>query len=298
MGDLSFSSLISRLQRSLAPLSGALDREEVHLPPTLGTQFRQLLQEELQSEEIKKATSGDSLGQSSDRVEAYVVKSGDTLWDLARERFGVSVREIAEQNQIDDPDRIAPGQTLRVRYHGSAAPVEFPEARVFRAAPSFGRTPESDGAADENDTYVVRSGDTLWDLAVNRFHVHVEDLARENSIHDPDTIYPGQVLHVGQEVDSTPREVLASWYGPGFYGQPMANGEPFDASASTIAHRELPLGTEVELTNPTTGRTVRATVTDRGPYIDGREVDLSQGLARQLGLLQQGVGRLIMRVLG
>ena len=68
--------------------------------------------------------------------------------------------------------------------------------------------------------------------------------------------------------------------------------------ANTIAHKDLPLGTRVELENPLTGKSVRAVVTDRGPYIDGRDVDLSYGLARMLSLVDKGVGRLKMRVLG
>jgi rare lipoprotein A len=67
--------------------------------------------------------------------------------------------------------------------------------------------------------------------------------------------------------------------------------------ANTIAHRDLPFGTRVELKNPETGQMVKATVTDRGPFIEGRDIDLSYGLARKLSMVQKGVGTLIMRVL-
>ena len=77
----------------------------------------------------------------------------------------------------------------------------------------------------------------------------------------------------------------------------MANGEPFNMHAATIAHKELPLGTKVELKNPQTGQKVLAVVTDRGPYIEGRDVDLSYGLARRLNMVDKGVGKLVMRVL-
>jgi LysM repeat protein len=146
--------------------------------------------------------------------------------------------------------------------------------------------------------YVVKPGDTLWELAVGKFHVKVEDLMRDNLISDPRELEPGHILKV--RIPSYPgrEEVVASWYGHAFHGRPMANGAPYDMYAATIAHRELPLGTRVELENPETGRKVVAVVTDRGPFVEGRDVDLSYGLARSLSLVEKGVDRLIMRVLG
>ena len=146
--------------------------------------------------------------------------------------------------------------------------------------------------------YRVQPGDTLFELSVRHFHVPVEEIARQNGIADPDRIYPGQVLEVTRRRSLEPREVVASWYGPGFDGRPMANGQPYDRHAATIAHRTLPLGTRVRLTNPETGVTVEARVTDRGPYVAGREVDLSYGLARRLDLVGRGVGRLLLQVEG
>jgi rare lipoprotein A len=77
----------------------------------------------------------------------------------------------------------------------------------------------------------------------------------------------------------------------------MANGDPYNMYANTIAHKDLPLGTKVELNNPRTGQTTTAVVTDRGPYVMGRDVDLSYGLARKLSLVQEGVDTLVMKVL-
>lgn len=93
-------------------------------------------------------------------------------------------------------------------------------------------------------------------------------------------------------------EVVASWYGEEHHGKPMANGEAFDMNAATIAHKDIPLGTRVELENPLTGVRVRAVVADRGPYVEGRDVDLSYGLAQRLSLVEKGVGPLVMHVLG
>ncbi len=82
-------------------------------------------------------------------------------------------------------------------------------------------------------------------------------------------------------------EALASWYGPGLDGLPTANGEMFDADGLSTAHQTLPMGTDLIVGYK--GKTVPVTVNDRGPYLGERELDLSQGAARELGLIQPGV---------
>lgn len=145
--------------------------------------------------------------------------------------------------------------------------------------------------------HTVKPGETVWELAVKRYHVHVEDILKENNITDPRSLSIGQKLRIPLPEKPESQEVVASWYGKQFHGRDMANGVPFDMHANTIAHKELPLGTSVELENPTTGQKERAIITDRGPYVNGRDVDLSYGLATKLSLAKQGVGSLIMRVL-
>ena len=81
----------------------------------------------------------------------------------------------------------------------------------------------------------------------------------------------------------------ASYYGKGFHGRPTASGEPFDQDAMTAAHPTLPLGAEVTVTDPATAKQVEVEVNDRGPYVDGRSIDLSQGAARKLGITHEGV---------
>ena len=87
-------------------------------------------------------------------------------------------------------------------------------------------------------------------------------------------------------------EGVASWYGgrDGFEGKPTASGEIYDSSLLTAAHRELPLGSIVEVTNLDNGRTVRVRINDRGPFIAGRIIDLSRAAAEEIGLLGPGVG--------
>lgn len=83
---------------------------------------------------------------------------------------------------------------------------------------------------------------------------------------------------------------VASWYGKREAGKPMANGQPFDPDALTCASRTYPFGTRLKVTFPKTGKVVFVTVTDRGPWIPGRVLDLSEMAAELLGLKPYGVG--------
>ncbi len=105
--------------------------------------------------------------------------------------------------------------------------------------------------------------------------------------------YPDPVLTArGTEVGR------CSWYGPGFHGRKTASGETYDQNAMTAAHRTLPLGTFVEVTDTHTGRSVIVRINDRGPYHQGRVLDLSYGAARRLGIVERGVADVEIRVLG
>lgn len=84
---------------------------------------------------------------------------------------------------------------------------------------------------------------------------------------------------------------VASWYGPGFHGRRTATGERYDQHRLTAAHRTWPLGTAVRVTHLESGRSVVVRINDRGPFVDDREIDLSYGAARQLGMVQQGTAR-------
>ena len=86
----------------------------------------------------------------------------------------------------------------------------------------------------------------------------------------------------------------ASWYGPKFHGRRTANGEIYNMFMFTAASRELPLGSYVLVISPDTGRKVVVRINDRGPYVDGRIIDLSYAAARKLGLLRRGVGEVIV----
>jgi peptidoglycan lytic transglycosylase len=85
-------------------------------------------------------------------------------------------------------------------------------------------------------------------------------------------------------------EGIASWYGGALRGHLTANGERFNPSALTAAHRTLPFGTCLHVENLENGRSVNVRVNDRGPYVNGRIVDVSEAAARRLDMLHEGVG--------
>jgi peptidoglycan lytic transglycosylase len=91
------------------------------------------------------------------------------------------------------------------------------------------------------------------------------------------------------------QEGVATWYGPGFDGRRTASGERFNRNAMTLAHRHMPFGTRVRVTNLKNGKSVVGRVNDRGPFVRGRHFDLSQGMARKLGI--GGAGRVRVEVI-
>ncbi|MUM78056.1 septal ring lytic transglycosylase RlpA family protein [Pseudodesulfovibrio sp. F-1] len=99
------------------------------------------------------------------------------------------------------------------------------------------------------------------------------------------TYYPLISAHGYDEVGH------ASWYGKDFHGKPTANGQIYDMYGISAAHKLLPLGTRVRVTNLENGRTLTLVINDRGPFVDGRIIDLSYGAARHLGTVERGVVR-------
>ena len=95
------------------------------------------------------------------------------------------------------------------------------------------------------------------------------------------------------EVPSAPQETAigrgsASYYAAKFHGRRTASGEAFDNRAMTAAHRTLPFGSMVRVTNPASGKSVVVRINDRGPFIKGREIDVSRAAAEELGLIARG----------
>jgi rare lipoprotein A len=105
---------------------------------------------------------------------------------------------------------------------------------------------------------------------------------------------PARADFIGQMPRKT---VVASWYGEQFSGRKTASGDRFDPKRLTAAHKTLPLGTRVRVTNPRTGASVVVKINDRGPYVGRREIDLSHAAAREVGILNRGVAPVLLEVL-
>jgi rare lipoprotein A len=90
---------------------------------------------------------------------------------------------------------------------------------------------------------------------------------------------------------------VASWYGPRFQGRETANGEQFDMTALTAAHPTLPFGSLVRITNPKSGKSLVVRINDRGPFVEGRELDVSYAVADKIGLIDGGLVRLRLELL-
>ena len=91
---------------------------------------------------------------------------------------------------------------------------------------------------------------------------------------------------------------MASWYGPGFIGNKTANGETFTGTGMTAAHKTLPFGTQVKVTNQNNGQSAVVRINDRGPYVAGREIDLSQAAAQKIGMMGTGTAPVTLSIMG
>jgi len=89
---------------------------------------------------------------------------------------------------------------------------------------------------------------------------------------------------------------IASWYGPGFDGNLTANGEVYDMNGISAAHKTLPFGTIVRIVDRDSGRSITVRINDRGPFIEGRIIDLSKGAAAQLGIVEKGITPVGLRI--
>jgi rare lipoprotein A len=104
-------------------------------------------------------------------------------------------------------------------------------------------------------------------------------------------------MNGGNDPSAETAIVVASWYGAGFHGRRTASGQIFDQERLTAAHKTLPFGTKLRVTNLRNGRSVLVTVTDRGPYVRNRQLDVSLGAARRLGFVGPGTAPVLMEKL-
>lgn len=118
----------------------------------------------------------------------------------------------------------------------------------------------------------------------------------------PDSKKPSSGNALGLPIDPTriksePYQIgNSSYYAHKFHGRPTASGEIFDMNGLSAAHRELPLGTIIRVTHLGNGKSVTLKVNDRGPFIEGRILDLSLGAARELEMIEEGVAKVMIEI--
>ncbi len=184
----------------------------------------------------------------------YVVQPGDNLTAIAKKLGYSDPMVLARANKLKDPDCLQIGQVLTLPEPGQA--------------PS---RPESTALAQP----------AAKPAAVKTVTVKPTSLRTQAAVAASNPSRKGRL-------------VVASWYGKQHHGKTMANGQPFNMYADTVAHKKIPLGTRLTVTNPKNGASVQVKVTDRGPYIPGRNLDLSYGVARKLGVVAAGVAKVWM----
>ena len=139
------------------------------------------------------------------------------------------------------------------------------------------------GASPSGEEFLVE------DITEIREAITIQDVKTVAPVRPP--MAPPRQIATPKPTSSKLIEVVqgaASWYGPGFYGRTTANGERFSKGTLTAAHRTLPFGTKVRVTNLSNGRSVLVRINDRGPFKHHRVIDLAHGAASQLQMMQAG----------
>lgn len=177
-------------------------------------------------------------------------------------------------------------------------------AAVLASAALLGATGATHGQQTEMgaavDTPAAATGpvfepgdDAVFAEAFASFHTPVEPELPGHAV-DITTIEPASPP---EPVASSLGMGVASYYGRRFHGRLTANGERFNMNALTAAHRTLPFGSRVRVTNPRNGRSVVVRINDRGPFIRGRQIDLSRAAAEQIGMIGSGHARVELELI-
>lgn len=151
-------------------------------------------------------------------------------------------------------------------------------------------TPEPASASQTGPAFVPSAEASLEQAFAHLPEPNLDPAVPEHAV-DIDTIEPAEpeATSLGQGV--------ASYYGRRFAGRPTASGERFDPAMLTAAHRTLPFGSRVRVTNPRNGQTVVVRINDRGPFTKGRTIDLSRRAAEHIGIIQAGHGTVELELL-
>ncbi len=235
-------------------------------------------------------------GGASDGL-VHIVKAGETLFRIAL-RYDTSVDDLRRLNGITG-DQIEIGQRLVVGGGGGGAPVAGGPVPI--GPPRAWSIDETTVAADL--VHFVEPGETLYSIAA-ALRIDVDDLARLNALSTA-PLAPGTMLRLPVAVNPAvalradlrdPDESgLALVYPDVMSGRPTESGEAYDPLAFTVSHRTLPFGTVVLVTNPASGRSTFARVTDRGPVSRSYLVELSAAAATALELDPNAARRVDVR---
>lgn len=214
----------------------------------------------------KTASSSSSISENED----------DPLWQATR--VAATINELARQEP--DAEITAEWDADRYRYVIRQGDIEIAAVTPFSILPDTTKNWEEDALQATNRLRRLLSQDpplrelgSLREVAPSR--------GRQSSVTAVRSASNG----------------WASWYGLGFHGAQSANGEIFDSRAMTAAHLTLPFGTQVRVTNLDNGRSVIVRINDRGPYIPGRILDVSEGAAYALGMINSGVAPIRLEIL-
>jgi rare lipoprotein A len=126
-------------------------------------------------------------------------------------------------------------------------------------------------------------------LAVALALLALTGCAKKSTAHAPSPVKPARIGQI--------ETGIASWYGVPYHGRRSANGEIYDMEKLTAAHRSLPFDTWVEVTNLQNNKKVDVRITDRGPFVDGRIIDLSLAAAREIDMVRQGIVKVRVKVI-
>ncbi|MEP1420438.1 MAG: septal ring lytic transglycosylase RlpA family protein [Erythrobacter sp.] len=167
-------------------------------------------------------------------------------------------------------------------------PLGASSAQTTNLSAQFRTAPEAGPATEETDAFAQQFADVITPLDPDLVDI---DLALPDNAVDLTTFEAPREVKPQVSVLRDLGTGVASYYGRRFHGRLTANGERFDMNAMTAAHKTLPFGTHVLVTNPRNGRSVTVRINDRGPFIRGRTIDLSRSAAQKLGIISSGHAR-------
>ena len=248
----------------------------------------------------------------------HVVRPGETLFSIAT-RYGTTVDELRRLNGIVG-DNIAAGRRLTVPGAGGRAPAVTVASEDGATGPPVTTSVDAGAPAEPppidlgawridhttvpaDVVHFVEPGETVYSIAV-RYGFPAAAITSINSLTTA-PLRPGQLLVLPRAVDpSVPHEValppaeavgMALVYDPAVAGRPTTSGDPYDPTQLTAAHRDIPIGTVLLITNTASGRSVFVRVNDRGPISSAYVIELSEAAARALELDPNAARRVELR---